>query len=643
MEYGNSHQLFFSKPWGFILSMSSLDRVICITLIGLLHFSGVASASDTTRPKNVVILFSFGTGLPAYDILYQRIRETIQRDVPGPVNIYAEYLDLERFPNESYQQRLFDLYRDKYAEKKIDLLIRIAQGAEKIIEKYGKDLFTNIPTLFLETANPLPQAPRFKTEPFTTGIVGDLDLKSSLETALSLHPATKSAFVITGAAAHDRFLEKAARQTYGDLEARVRIEYLSGLSIQRLLEKATVLPPDSVVIFLSFLCDAEGEYIYSRDLVRMLAEKSNAPVYSVLSTFMGEGVVGGRLLDFPRAGDEAGKLAVRILRGEPVDAIPIVRENYYSYMFDWRQLRRWGISEGKLPADSTVLYKELTFFEQYYWYVVGLTLIGITEAVLLLSLMVLRRKQKKTEKMLHVAEGRYREMLRFERISRLGQLITSLAHELKQPLAAILSSAQATLRFLKADKIDLNLFQQILGNIIRDDKRAVTVITTLQSMVKREEQAKESITLNGVLGDVVAVFMSEAMASNLTIEREFDESLPPILGNPAQLEQVALNLIMNAGDALSQSPFEKKRVVLQTKMTDHAVQVTVRDFGPGIDEAKRDQLFQPFFTTKKSGMGMGLAICKSIIAEHGGRIWAENHPGGGAVFYFELPVPRNES
>jgi signal transduction histidine kinase len=464
-----------------------------------------------------------------------------------------------------------------------------------------------------------------------------------METALSLHPATRTAFVITGASAHDRFLDAVARHAYGDHEARVRIEYLSGLSIQELLDKVAVLPPDSVVIFLSFLCDAEGEYIYSRDLLRMLAEKSNTPIYSVLSTHLGEGVVGGRLLDFPRAGDEAGKLAVRILRGEPVEAIPMLRENYHAYMFDWRQLRRWAISEGKLPAGSTVLYKEATLFEEYFWYVIGLTLFAITETILLISLMVLNRKQKKTEKMLHLAEGQYREMLRFERISRLGQLITSLAHELKQPLAAILSSAQAALRFLKADKIDLNLFQQILGNIVRDDKRAASVITTLQSMVKKEEKAKEPIILNGVLEDVVAVFMSEAIRSNLTIEKEFDESLPPVLGDAAQLEQVALNLIMNAGDALSQNPPNKKRVVLQTKMTDHAVQVTVRDFGPGIDEARRDELFQPFFTTKKSGMGMGLAICKSIIAEHGGRIWAENHPGGGAVFFFELPVPRNES
>jgi len=623
--------------------MSCLCRMICFGLIGLLQFSGVASASDTTRAKNVVLFFSFGTGLPVYEVLYQRIRETIQRDVPGPVNLYAEHLDLERFPTESYQQRLSDLYREKYAEKHIDLFIRIGPGAEKLIEKYGKDIFSNIPTLLLETANPLPRARRFEKEPLKTGIVADLDLGSSLETALSLHPATRTAFVINGASAHDRFLEAVARHTYRDHEGRVRIEYLSGLSIQELLDKVAVLPPDSVVIFLSFLCDAEGEYVYSRDVVRMVSEKSNAPVYSVLSTHLGEGVVGGRLLDIPRAGDDAGKLAVRILRGEPVDAIPMVRENYYTYMFDWRQLRRWAISEGKLPGGSIVLYKELTFFEKYFWYVIGLTLLGIIETILLISLMVLNRKQKKTEKMLLLAEGRYREMLRFERISRLGQLITSLAHELKQPLAAILSSAQAVLRFIKADKIDLNLFQQVLGNIIRDDKRAATVITTLQSMVKKEERAKEPIILNRVLEDVAAVFMSEAIESNLTIEKEFDESLPPALGSAAQLEQVALNLIMNAGDALSQSPSEKKRIVLQTKMTDHAVQVTVRDFGPGIDEAKRDQLFLPFFTTKKSGLGMGLAICKSIIAEHGGRIWAENHPDGGAIFSFELPVPRNES
>ena len=312
-------------------------------------------------------------------------------------------------------------------------------------------------------------------------------------------------------------------------------------------------------------------------------------------------------------------------------------------MFDWRQLRRWGISEGKLPAGSTVLYKEVIFFEKYFWYVIGLTLFAVAGTILLISLTGLRRKQKKTEKMLLQAESRYREMLRFERISRLGELITSLSHELKQPLAAILSSAQAALRFLKADKIDLNLFQQILDHIIRDDKRAATLITNLQSMARREEKTKGPILLNRVLEDVVAVFMSEAIRCNLTIEKEFDESLPPVLGNAAELEQVALNLIMNAGDAVSLSPSEKKRVVLQTKMTDHAVRVTVRDFGPGIDEVKRDQLFQPFFTTKKSGLGMGLAICKSIITEHGGRIWAENHPGGGAVFSFKLPVPRNES
>lgn len=625
------------------MSLYSFSKMLCLGLMALLHVSGVASASESIRPKNVVFFFAQRTGQPIYEALYQRMRETIQSDVPGPINFYTEYLDLERFSDELYQQRLFDLYREKYTRKNIDLIVRVGKGPEKLIRQYGDGVFNNIPTLFLEYRNLFSETQPLIREPFTTGIVGDLDPKSSLETALSLHPASRTAFVITGTSADDRFFETLARHTCRDLEARVRIDYLSGLSIQKLLERVTALPPDSVVLFLSFARDAEREFTYSRDVVRLVAEQSNAPVYSISSIFMGEGIVGGRLLDYPRAGNEAGKLAARILGGEPVDAIPIVRKDYHAYMFDWRQLRRWGISEDRLPAGSTVLYKELTFLEKYYWYVLGATFVIITETGLLIALLALRRKRQESDRMLHAVEGRYREMLRFERISRLGQLISSLAHELKQPLAAILSSAQASLRFLKADKTDLNLYREILGNIIRDDKRAVSVINTLQSMVKREEAAKEPMLLNGLLEGVVAVFMSEAIGNKLTIEREFDETIPPVLGNAAQLEQVALNLIMNAGEALDQSPPEKKRVFLQTKMTGHAVQVAVRDFGQGIDEAKSGQLFQPFFTTKKSGMGMGLAICKSIITDHGGRIWAENHPGGGAIFFFELPVPRNES
>jgi PAS domain S-box-containing protein len=235
------------------------------------------------------------------------------------------------------------------------------------------------------------------------------------------------------------------------------------------------------------------------------------------------------------------------------------------------------------------------------------------------------------------------ELLHVERSSRLGELTVSLAHELNQPLAAILSSAQAAVRFLQSGTRDLNLFRTILQNIIEDDKRAAGVITSLRAMMKKEESEREPLNLNAVLDDVLKLFYAEAIVRKVTIERDFDKSLPPVLGDKIQLQQVVLNLFMNAAEALSESPNEddKRKIILRTKATDHGIQVTVRDFGPGIDPARLDDIWHPFFTTKNTGLGMGLGVCRSIIQAHRGRISAENHPDGGAMFTFEIPIFRN--
>jgi C4-dicarboxylate-specific signal transduction histidine kinase len=146
------------------------------------------------------------------------------------------------------------------------------------------------------------------------------------------------------------------------------------------------------------------------------------------------------------------------------------------------------------------------------------------------------------------------------------------------------------------------------------------------------------------LDDILKLFHSEAIVRNVTIERDFDRSLPPVLGDKIQLQQVALNLVMNAAEAMSESPpeYEKRRIILQTQAIDHGIQVAVRDFGPGIDPTKLATIWQPFFTTKSTGLGLGLSVSRSIIQAHGGRVSAENRPDGGAMFTFEIPVIRNQ-
>jgi two-component system sensor kinase FixL len=247
---------------------------------------------------------------------------------------------------------------------------------------------------------------------------------------------------------------------------------------------------------------------------------------------------------------------------------------------------------------------------------------------------VTERKRAEAE-----ASNARRELLRLERLSRMGELTASLAHELNQPLTAILSNAQAGLRFLQAENPDLNELGEILRDISNDDKRAGSVIRSLRGMMKQEEREREPLSINDILSEVVSLFHSEAVLRNVSINMEFTESLPTLLADKIQLEQVVLNLMMNATEAMDHEAPERRKLFLKTHPTDHgAIQVAVRDWGPGIEEEKLDRVFQPFFTTKGAGLGMGLSISRSIIEAHGGRLWAENNRDKGATFFFEIPV-----
>ena len=180
--------------------------------------------------------------------------------------------------------------------------------------------------------------------------------------------------------------------------------------------------------------------------------------------------------------------------------------------------------------------------------------------------------------------------------------------------------------------INLDEFREILQDIIQDDQRAGNVIRSLRSMVKREEVDRSPIILNNVLNDVVEIFHTESIFRNVHVETEFDGSLPPVLGDKVQLQQVALNLILNAADAMSDHPPEQRQIILRTGVKDDRIRVTVRDFGPGIDKENLERIFEPFFTTKGAGLGMGLNVCRTIVEAHEGRIWAENNPDRGATF-----------
>ena len=734
-------------------------------LLGSLFLSPAALAAGPTKPKNVLILFHGSPGAGIYDMTLSGVRMTIQRGYDGPLNMYVEYLDADRFPEKHHLQAKFEFIQKKYTREKMDLFIPAGPGILSLISQYLNPIFDGIPTIFMELRSGYPDYPDplpINRKLNATGLIAELDYKKTFEAALLLHPGTTHAFIITGSSATDRFMESIARVAYREYKDRVKFTYLSGFAMEDFLQKISSLPKKSIVFFLSLSQDAKGINYYGRESLRLISEASSAPVYGDWEPAIGHGIVGGYVVGVKTNAVRVGQLALRIFRGEHPSMIPVEKGSML-YMFDWKEMKRWGIKERNLPEGSIIINKELTFWEAFRWYIIGTGVFVIIETLLVIFLVILYRRQNRIQNRLHEAAVEWQttfdsvrdlifildlnlkilranapalaflklppekvlgrpcytlvhgtneppetclieamlttqihqdaevydqkrnawfyvsvnpilddrgevirivhqvrditgqkraeeeihraraELLRVERSFRISELTASLAHEFNQPLAAILSNAQAALHFLESDKPDLNEFREILRDIIQDDKRAGNVIRSLRSMMKREETEQKPVILKDVLNDVIAIFHSEAIFRNVDIETDFSEVLPPVLADRIQLQQVILNLIMNAAEAMSQNSPGVRRMTLRTQAVDDRLRVSVRDFGPGVSQENLERVFQPFFTTKGTGLGMGLVISKSIIEAHRGRIWAENNADGGATFAFELPVKSNDT
>lgn len=248
------------------------------------------------------------------------------------------------------------------------------------------------------------------------------------------------------------------------------------------------------------------------------------------------------------------------------------------------------------------------------------------------------RKQSEQE----IAQQR-NQLTHLSRVNMLGELAGSLAHELNQPLTAVLSNAQAAQRFLAHDPVDLNEVREILADIVAEDKRAGEVIRRLRLLLKTGEVQNQPLNVNEIVQEVLKLVRSDLVNQNFTSQTELAPYLPVIRGDRVQLQQVLLNLVMNGCDAMAGAARNNRQLTISTELSgDDSVHVSVADRGGGIDPEKLELVFEPFFTTKPHGLGLGLAVCRTIITAHGGKLWATNNPERGATFHFSLPVTKQE-
>jgi C4-dicarboxylate-specific signal transduction histidine kinase len=236
------------------------------------------------------------------------------------------------------------------------------------------------------------------------------------------------------------------------------------------------------------------------------------------------------------------------------------------------------------------------------------------------------------------------ELAHANRVTAMGQLSASIAHEVNQPIAATVTNAQAALRWLRAQPPDLEEVRDSLDRIVEDGKRAGNVIGGIRALIHKVPPRRDWFDLKDAILEMVGLTRSEALKHGISMQTQFGAALPLVQGDRTQLQQVILNLILNAIEAMDELDDGNRELWISTEMTDSAgVLVTVRDSGPGLAPADMENVFKAFYTTKPRGMGMGLAICRSMVEAHGGRMWAGTNEPRGAVFQFTLPLQQDES
>jgi C4-dicarboxylate-specific signal transduction histidine kinase len=351
-------------------------------------------------------------------------------------------------------------------------------------------------------------------------------------------------------------------------------------------------------------------------------------------TRLGYGGTGGFVLEAAPIGEATARIVLRLLNGESASSIPIMAGEFIKPVFDWRELNRWSIPEERLPSGSEIRFRQPGAWEHYRLQIVGIFAALLLQAALIGWLIheIGRRHRAELQSRSAMAELTY-----MNRRVAAGQLSASLTHEINQPLAGIATRASAALRWIRPEKHDLEKARVALEGIVAATDRVANIVRSVRAMFKKEAPEKVSTDINQVILTALSIVRVELQKRGVEVRTQLDEHLPAIEGDKVQLQQVVLNLILNGIEAMQSV---RPRVLkIQTDQTKPGmIRVSIEDTGTGIDPSNLDRIFKPLFTTKATGMGMGLFICQSIIESHGGRIWATAAPNRGSVFQFELPI-----
>lgn len=616
--------------------MKRIRTTILFTVLSFFFITPLQTYSGN-KTKTIVIFFSLHANLPAYQNLLEGFRTTFSEEYHEPYNLLIEYLDIGRLEDDRYAKYIIEQYNEKFKDSNIDLLITVAPGITPVLEKYSLNALKTSPTISIVLDSLRADQGLFKSENIVE-IKIKFRFARTIQSACDLFPDCKNIYVISGCAPTDNYFASFARSAARNFEKTYKVVFITNLSLDSTLQIIKKIPEHSIIIVPTYLSDSKRIQFSTPEVIGLLAANCNAPVFPLFDSFIKrEGGIGGYIFSYNALGKETGRIATEILKGKGPKQIIVRDTDFYQSIFDWRVIKKWHLTESKaLPSNSIYFYKERDFISEYKWYLLAGILFLILEAMLIVYLFKLNIRQRAVVKQKTEAEDLFRILAREERLMMMVELTASLSHELSQPLTAILYNTQASLRFLQSGMAEKGQVEELLLKIIKDDKRAGSLISSVRSLMKLETRVKEKVSLNFIIQETVVLFNPEAVNQHIKVILHSQDRPVYVFGDKIQLQQVVLNFLYNAANAMETIEKENRLIEISQHSAKGTVTVTLKDAGPGISEEVKGNLFKPFITSRKSGLGIGLAVSRNIIENHEGEIWAENSPEGGAEFSFKL-------
>jgi signal transduction histidine kinase len=580
----------------------------------------LASAQDANRSKQVLVLNSARQNEQFYVVSEREMPRLLTEGLGDGVDFYAEYFDVGRFPHPDYETVYLDFLRRKYKERHLDLLLVMGDPAADFVSRNRDVLFSDTPVVFY-TLSPPPHPIAN-----STGLLNKLQFGPSIELALALQPDLKHVYVVVGTTGLDPSRESQARAEFRAFEGRVEFTYLSGLVTKDLEARLGTLPPHSAVYFVVVSKDGAGELVQQMPYLSLVAAAANAPTYSWADVAVDAGIVGGWRRDQVAQMKAIATIALRVLRGERADDIPVSSPDTDVNAVDWRQLRHWGLDESRLPGGTRVMFREPSIWDLYQRYIVGAVVVMLAQTALIAGLLAQRIKRQRVEGELRGSQDQLR--VSYDRIRQLSRRLLGeqeaerarIARELHDDINQQLAILSIELDGLRFDQLP-----------VHSAKRVSEAMETTQgiSTSVRELSHRLHPSRLRLVGLVAAL-------DNL--RRDLSPPHLPIAfchrDVPAEIdENVALCVFRVAQEALRNAVKHSAAAHIWVDLTGgpSSVALTITDDGKGFD------------VNGPPNAGLGLISMRERVESVGGVLEIDATPASGTSLKVTVPIQASES